>query len=57
MIQPSLFNKKCDFNMCQNTADFVVEIGRVNKIFMCENCLKILRKEINAKINGKSKQN
>ena len=56
MINNTSFKKKCDVKMCQNLASFTINWGQLGVIFVCEDCLKKLKKEINANLNEKSKQ-
>ncbi len=49
------FSKKCDFDMCQNTADFVLTIGAKGNLLMCATCLEKLKKTLRIKkgdVNG-----
>lgn len=45
--------KKCDFGYCTNIADYYLLIGAKGYVFICENCLKQLKKTITGEINGK----
>ena len=45
------FNKKCDFDMCQNSAEYVLQVGAKGNILMCEKCLNNLKKILKSK-NG-----
>lgn len=42
------FAKKCDFDLCQNSANYALEIGARGNVLICSECLtklkKILRK-------------
>ena len=43
------FSKKCNFDMCQNIADFSLEIGAKGNVLMCQECLAKLKKILKLK--------
>ena len=51
------FDKKCDFDLCQNKADYVLSVGAKGNLLMCSNCMDKLRnvvKRQKGEINGKN---
>lgn len=49
-IIPYEFDKKCDFDMCQNKAKHQLIIGARGNVLMCDKCLSKLKKIL--KINN-----
>lgn len=45
------FNKKCDFDLCQNSAQYVLHVGAKGDILFCKDCLTKLKKNLKVK-NG-----
>lgn len=45
--------KRCDFERCTNLAQYYLDVGIKGYVFICENCLKELKKVITGELNGK----
>ena len=43
------FSKKCDFDLCQNKADYSLEIGAKGNVLICQECLAKLKKILKLK--------
>ncbi len=44
-IEKYLFTKKCNFEMCQNVADYKISTGK-GDFLICDECLKKLKSQI-----------
>lgn len=52
------FFKKCDFDLCQNLTNKFFMTSKYGKIYVCDDCLKILKKKLRiGESNGKGKEN
>lgn len=45
------FNKKCNFDMCQQPAEYSLSVGAKGELLMCTSCLTKLKKILKLK-NG-----
>ena len=52
-LHKTIMPKKCDFGYCANIADYYFLVGAKGNIFICEHCLKQLKKTITGELNGK----
>ena len=58
IIDTGQFFKKCDFNLCQNLANKYFVSSKHGKIFICDSCIKQLKKHLRiGETNGREKQN
>ena len=50
------FSKKCDFDMCQNTAAHELIVGAKGSVLVCNACLEKLRKILKVKSGGSNER-